>query len=177
MGCRNAASARALSLPRIAFTVIMFFLVQPSSAVPAPTSATKSTPGITSLSTKSAPWSLSTPLTSESRPHHRSVVGDRNRLRSGRIAVLDDVLTALLELLHRVSRHRCSKGQRERANQRIREITSAEVSRVIAREVRRDNEEISRNIVRTLTSDSGGNLWHKHPNTSIAPVEKAEKEA
>jgi hypothetical protein len=69
------------------------------------------------------------------------------------------------------------KGQRERANQRIREITSAEVSRVIAREVRRDNEEISRNIVRALTSDSGGNLWHKHPNTSIAPVEKAEKEA
>jgi len=64
------------------------------------------------------------------------------------------------------------KGQRERANQLIREITSAEVSRVIAREVRRDNEEISRNIARTLTSDGGGNLWHKHPNTSIAPVER-----
>ena len=46
------------------------------------------------------------------------------------------------------------------------------MSRVIAREVRRDNEEISRNIARTLTSDGGGNLWHKHPNTSIAPVER-----
>jgi hypothetical protein len=46
---------------------------------------------------------------------------------------------------------------------------------IIAREVRRDNEEMSRNIARTLTSDSGGNLWHKHLNTSIAPVERQRR--
>ena len=45
------------------------------------------------------------------------------------------------------------------------------MSRVIAREVGRDNDEIS-NIARTLTSDGGGNVWHKHPNTSIIPVER-----
>jgi hypothetical protein len=49
------------------------------------------------------------------------------------------------------------------------------VSRAIAREVRRDNKEMSRNIARTLASDSGGNLWHKHSNTSITLVERQRR--
>jgi uncharacterized protein YcbX len=43
---------------------------------------------------------------------------------------------------------------------------------VTARELRRDDEEISRKFARTFTSNSGGKLWHKHPNASIALVER-----
>jgi hypothetical protein len=31
---------------------------------------------------------------------------------------------------------------------------------------------MSRKFTRAFTSNSGGNLWHKHPNTSIALVKR-----
>ena len=124
MGCRNAASARALSLP----TPQNLHRLHRHHVLPGPALIRDACIYLCHVAHswnhfsehKIHPMVPSTPLTSESRSNYRAVVGDHNRLPSGRIAVLaavlDAVLAAVLDLLHQVSRHRCSKGQRGRTN-------------------------------------------------------------